>query len=48
MTTVAGRPVRRRVFDGWIVVGATSIMLLVAGVMWSAGPVTAYRASLAG
>jgi MFS family permease len=31
VTIVAARPVRRRVFDGWIVVAATSIMLLVAG-----------------
>ena len=31
MTTVAAPGTRRRVFDGWIVVGAVSLMLLVAG-----------------
>ena len=31
MTVVATRPTSRRVFDGWIVVGATSVVLLVAG-----------------
>lgn len=31
MTIVAAPPTRRRVFDGWIVVGAVSLMLLVAG-----------------
>jgi prolyl-tRNA editing enzyme YbaK/EbsC (Cys-tRNA(Pro) deacylase) len=31
VTTAAARSGRRRVFDGWIVVGAVSLVLLVAG-----------------